>query len=367
MNVNNLSVGQIIKSYRQLCEILGIKSTGGDSKKAQMKELARFVDYHKEGNKIIIDDIYNEPLERIETRGGSKSIYEDDIQALILHECSISEMEEYNSIKLSCVGLANKLSIINNNYVLGRNHINKFSDYLNVPVEIIYDFYDSTQRKNKSIIENSLNKLKDKALIKWYKILRIRTSEGNYKDATDREINIIAEIEQEALEFLCEESKQAVFLKRKWNDFNKKVSELLYEYETSIDYYFEAYKISVTEKFKTMMLDAELYAEITSRLNSNIINSEFKSCVKRHQKVVDYANAHNFEPIVGFDYYFDEFNKMNEKGFKFKSDKARFSETYIDDTKKIIDICINKNSKVNLGFELVNTVSSEKENSELPF
>ena len=364
MKLENIYEGLVVKSYRQLCELLEIEITGGNSKKAQLKELERFVKYHKEGNKFIVDEVYSE---KIETRGGSKSIYEDDIQALILHECSISEMEEYNSIKLSCVGLANKLSIINNNYVLGRNHISKFSDYLNVPIEIIYDFYDSTQRKNKSIIENSLNKLKDKALIKWYKILRIRTSKGNYKDATDREINIIAEIEQEALEFLGEESKQSVFLKRKWNDFNRKINELLYEYETDIDYYFEAYKISATKKFKAMILDTELYAEITNRLNSNIINSELKSCTKRHQKTVNYANKHNFEPIVGFDYYFDEFNKMNEEGFKFKSDKARFSETYIDDTKKIIDICINKNSKVNLGFELVNGTSREKINNELPF
>lgn len=367
MKIDNLCVGQVLKSYRSLCEELEIKPTGGDSKKAQLKELERFVAYHKEGNKFIIDEVYDTPLDKIENRGGSKSIYEEDIQALIIHECSISELEEYNSIKLSCVGLANKLSIINSNYVSGRNHINKFSDYLQIPVETIYDFYDSTQRKNKSIIENSLNKLKDKALIKWYKILRVRTSKGDYRDASDKDINAIAEIEQEALESLGEESKRDVFLKRKWNEFNSKINALLYEYNTGIDYYFEVYKISVTSKFKIMMLDKELYKDISERLNGNIIESEIKSCTKRHDKVVDYANKSNFEPILGFDYYHDYNKRMNEDGFKFNSDKARFSNTYIDDTKKIIDVCINKNTSVDLELEFKNKSDKNDTNNELPF
>ena len=55
MNVENLCEGLIIKNYKELCVLLGIKVTGGDSKKSQLKDLERYCKYHKEGNKFIID------------------------------------------------------------------------------------------------------------------------------------------------------------------------------------------------------------------------------------------------------------------------------------------------------------------------
>lgn len=56
MKLENIYEGLVVKSYRQLCELLEIEITGGNSKKAQLKELERFVKYHKEGNKFIIDE-----------------------------------------------------------------------------------------------------------------------------------------------------------------------------------------------------------------------------------------------------------------------------------------------------------------------
>lgn len=68
MKLENIYEGLVVKSYRQLCELLEIEITGGNSKKAQLKELERFVKYHKEGNKFIVDEVYSEPLEKIDRR-----------------------------------------------------------------------------------------------------------------------------------------------------------------------------------------------------------------------------------------------------------------------------------------------------------
>lgn len=68
MKLENIYEGLVVKSYRQLCELLEIEITGGNSKKAQLKELERFVKYHKEGNKFIVDEVYSEPLEKIDGR-----------------------------------------------------------------------------------------------------------------------------------------------------------------------------------------------------------------------------------------------------------------------------------------------------------
>ena len=70
MKIENLYEGQIIKNYRELCRLIGEKvADGGHSKMCQMREFERYVKYHKEGNKLIIDEIYDEPKEKIDGRG----------------------------------------------------------------------------------------------------------------------------------------------------------------------------------------------------------------------------------------------------------------------------------------------------------
>lgn len=58
MKIQNLYQGQVLKNYKELCAILDINVEAGNSKKAQLKELERYVSYHKEGNKFIIDEIH---------------------------------------------------------------------------------------------------------------------------------------------------------------------------------------------------------------------------------------------------------------------------------------------------------------------
>ena len=62
MNIENLKVGQVIKNYKVLCELLGQEIKTSNSKKSQLKEWERYFRYHKEGQKIIIDEIFKIPL-----------------------------------------------------------------------------------------------------------------------------------------------------------------------------------------------------------------------------------------------------------------------------------------------------------------
>ena len=63
MNISNLKIGMIIKNYKELCKVLEIEVTDGNSKKRQLKEFAEVVTYHKEGNKFVIDDIDYSPAD----------------------------------------------------------------------------------------------------------------------------------------------------------------------------------------------------------------------------------------------------------------------------------------------------------------
>ena len=89
MNVNNLKIGQTIKNYKELCELLDCKINAGDSKKSQLKELERHVKYHKEGNKFIVDEIYTNPKEKQDNRKNNKgksADYIDDLELRLLGE-----------------------------------------------------------------------------------------------------------------------------------------------------------------------------------------------------------------------------------------------------------------------------------------
>ena len=68
MNIENLKEGMEIKNYKVLCELIGWSISFGDSKRSQLKELNRFCDFQKQGNKFIIKEIYEIPLDKQDGR-----------------------------------------------------------------------------------------------------------------------------------------------------------------------------------------------------------------------------------------------------------------------------------------------------------
>lgn len=68
MKIENLHEGQVFKNYREFCKVVDVKRTGGQSKIAQFKELSTYCNYHKEGYKIIIDEIFKERKEKDDNR-----------------------------------------------------------------------------------------------------------------------------------------------------------------------------------------------------------------------------------------------------------------------------------------------------------
>ena len=65
---------KIYKNYKEICAAMDWKVTSGESKISQLKDLERYCKYHKEGQKFIIDEIYENPKEKIDNRGGAHNI-----------------------------------------------------------------------------------------------------------------------------------------------------------------------------------------------------------------------------------------------------------------------------------------------------
>ena len=60
------------KNYKELCVAMDWKITDGSSKKKQLKELESLCKYHKEGNKFVIDEVFENPKPIKDGRGGKQ-------------------------------------------------------------------------------------------------------------------------------------------------------------------------------------------------------------------------------------------------------------------------------------------------------
>lgn len=56
---------KFFKNYKEMCKVLGWQVVTSNSKKAQFKDLDCYCKYEKQGQKIIILEVFNEPRERV--------------------------------------------------------------------------------------------------------------------------------------------------------------------------------------------------------------------------------------------------------------------------------------------------------------
>jgi hypothetical protein len=91
VNVENIEKGEKFATVNALIRATGNEPKKDNSKKAQVKEIERYVSFEKTGkinrgketNEIIITKIYSEPKDKIDLRTEKTGIYTDDISTLL--------------------------------------------------------------------------------------------------------------------------------------------------------------------------------------------------------------------------------------------------------------------------------------------
>lgn len=73
MDISKLYVGLEVKNYKELCKLLSVPEVRSSSKQSQLKELNRYIAYERKGQKYIITQIYERPLEKVDKRKGDLS------------------------------------------------------------------------------------------------------------------------------------------------------------------------------------------------------------------------------------------------------------------------------------------------------
>lgn len=274
INTSKINVGDVIKNYKELCSILGEKPTsGGDKKKAHIKEIQRFVDYEKKGHKFVIKDIYKTPKDAEVVL--NKVQYKSLIEELVMHLLMIDDKNKYHNEEGKAYITKNNLLLflkaVNENYVHCRGKMEKTSKFLDIDIRSLDIFYKTTQRRLVDHVESALKSLSNKKLITFFSsknVVELNGNNGYYEDinidefgnesvdiyehqealhreATEEEYKKIANIELSVLKEYGADDVWQIYSRGLSSEYYKKVRVSLRD-ELGIDRYYDTYKILYT-------------------------------------------------------------------------------------------------------------------------
>lgn len=347
MVFKKLKQGMEFKSYKALCEFLGIKVKTGKARQLFMEELGRYVEYHKVGNKIIIDEVLNVPIAKVDKRKdknkrSNNAMYSNDIQALII---SLLAGADGNTVFLPVNLMLRVLDMVNCNYAEAKRNVPKLAELTLVPETYCYDFFNTNNVQLKNKLETALKGLKRRSLVFSQecisvcvleadveftalgdiKVNPVNKKEGSisyvkkHREATKEEEKLILHTGFITLEEMGYTSQQQVFFSGRWAEYQKRVNKKLFEL-ANIEYYYDSYRLTYNSddisKVHLIQLKQEEKEAIKSNLNKNI-NKMIKS----------YANT-------------------NHKRAKSKKlDEIQSSDTYVGYMETLSDIVIKKGAK----------------------
>lgn len=289
IDAKKLEKGQTIKNYRELCHILAEDVKTGNAKKSQEKEFKRYFTWEKQGQKYIIQEIYDKPLPSQDKRkNGNNSVYVTYIEVLLL---SFLANKKGHTYTLTQKKWWQELGLVNNRY--GLNTEKAHQELLEMDDTItnfeINSFYGRTHRKLTDIFTSALRSLRNRCLIDFSKETVIVDSDDIYMLADDDDKRAILEVEREVLQEFGYEKMIQVQLSFKSKAFYKRVYEILDE-KYGIKYYFKQIRIIYTS---TDIINA--LPILQEKLNKQLLNERIVDTLDKqaHQLYYDTYNGWN--------------------------------------------------------------------------
>ena len=365
-----LSIGMAIKNYREMCFILEEKEKKGKSRLLQIANWERYFKWHKDGQKFIINEVFEMPIDKIDNRGkteNNKAKYLTNIESLILNLLVQGGSLGYGKVFLSKNKILRELKMINNNYAFCKLRLPKLSEFMNIDNEVIKEWYDSTSRMLESNLDSALKNLESQSLIFWSKEITIAkaiplaeinknkisktkvidqydeeiinydyyaTNEVvlQYREGTDDEKRFILYTEKEILKEMGLDNKSQVIACGLWQDFIERVNNILLD-KLNIAFYYKSYKILFNLEHVLENIDINDF-KLTDfietiekkKLNEGIINRIENNAINRQERA-----KKKKEKIIG---------KTRDEKIIFRSD-----DNYINNTNKLSDNLINSNAK----------------------
>ena len=301
INTSNLQIGQIVKNYKELCALLGEEfKQGGDSRKAQLKEFARYFEWEKSGQKFLITDIYDTPLPKED--GRNKGKYVKCIEIILLNYLSKQKGYTYTLSKKKWWEL---LGMVNRKY----DNVSQ-EELLEIDPVItkfeIRQYYQRCNKKLEEILFSALRSLSSRKLIDWgIETVIVTRNQGktHFRVANEFEKKIILRAERYVLHKIMHLEKMFnVFAKQKQDEFYRLVNEIL---EDSLDkewqYYYKQVKI-IYNHDQVVEAIPDIEAELRKlELNDKVVNTlneHAKEKYRKERKKYEDNSAKLFEKLV---------------------------------------------------------------------
>lgn len=277
---NNLELGQEVKNYRELCNILDQKVLGGKQKQLQLLEFQRYFEFQKVGHRFVITDIFAQPIEKEDKRrNGNNSIYVKYIEVILLH--FLSKQKDY-----TCILKKNQIWLL-----LGM--VSK--KYDNIPLEdlekldycinsfMVNHFYQRCNQRLERILFTALNNLKNRKLLTYQEQIIIVPVKGAGFIASDNDIRRLDAVAHSVLESMGLISMIQVYCKFKSREFYDEVNDRLRELY-GWRYSFKQYKLIYTpENIIKAIPESEIELQRLT-LNDSIIETINEGAAKLLEK-----------------------------------------------------------------------------------
>ena len=219
MRVENIVEGRVFKNWKALCEVLEVEPKSHSYRVKQEREFRCYFNWIKEGHKIIITEVNEEPMKKEDGRSnGNRAIFKNGelgdslvlaLERALPHSIGCNYKEYFYSIR----DLAREVGLISDRHVLFINHPDqlRLMGLHEVSKCIIGDY-----KALKSQVEKACGELAERGIVTEYEystFIRYKVVEGDdevflYRKPTQKELEVIKECEEETVRYFNENKEE---------------------------------------------------------------------------------------------------------------------------------------------------------------
>lgn len=221
MNLNNLSVGLRLKSYKALCELLEEPVHAGNSKVAHLKEFERYFSYVRQGNAYIIQEIYDIPKSPVDGR----QKYIPMIEPILMN--TLATNEEYRCAGITWSRWYRELGMVNEIFYDDYERQKMLEDY-QIGAYTMFLLSNIVSRKCHEVLLSALSNMKKRNLIDFKEHWYIISRDGYGFVAQDKDEKLLMRIKDHVLQEMgCNSMKQVFLSPKKYAEYDSRFHEAI--------------------------------------------------------------------------------------------------------------------------------------------
>ncbi len=297
--IHKLSIGQYFKSYRDLCNYFGLKSTGGNSKKAVLGALSRYCNWQFEGNSYTVISIFDFKYPKIDKKFLNSKLYPSCayllLKYLALRNIKLGDDKPDYITKREVMKI---IFLCNANY--SEAHYNQLQDKSDTD-DIFKCFHEQASLYLHNLTLRILKSLKSRGFIIFeevYMVVKVlplnedcKIRKTTINEATSEEVTMIEDGYKIILEKYNIKNKNAIRLSRYKKDIYSDLDEYLgFKHYKTIRFSLTAHLATIADYlFREASLTECCNSEVNSLVCNDIYNQLFKFVHKIREEQVKKA------------------------------------------------------------------------------